>query len=222
MSSNGAKPAVLFDLDGTLLDTAPDLGFALNSVLRRYDFPEKTAAEIRPHASHGSYGLLRLGFGEQFDNFDTTRLRQEFLDIYETHTCVHTVLFPGVADTLSSLHEQGIKLAIVTNKPTLYTSLVLREFAPLANIEVVVCGDTLAVNKPHPDPLLLAARQLQVDPSACFYVGDAERDIEAGRRAHMETILAAYGYLGDHDQVDDWKADHRIESFPEILQWYKN
>ncbi|TRW49817.1 HAD-IIIA family hydrolase [Aliidiomarina halalkaliphila] len=222
MTNNSGKPAVLFDLDGTLLDTAPDLGFALNSVLRRYDFPEKSADEIRPHASHGSYGLLRLGFGDAFDSFDTQQLRQEFLDIYEAHTCVHTVLFPGVADTLARLHEQGIKLAIVTNKPTLYTTLVLREFKPLADIDVVVCGDTLPVNKPHPDPLLLAAKQLEVAAQDCFYVGDAERDIEAGRRASMETILAAYGYLGDHDQVHDWGADHRIERFSEILQWYKN
>ncbi|WP_194755575.1 HAD family hydrolase [Aliidiomarina indica] len=222
MTTRESKPAILFDLDGTLLDTAPDLGFALNEVLKRYEFPEKTAHEIRPHASHGSYGLLRLGFGDAFERFNTQALRQEFLDIYEAHTCVHTVLFPGVADTLAALKKKGIRLGIVTNKPTLYTKLVVQEFAPLAEIDVLVCGDTLAVNKPHPDPLLLAAKQLQVKPQDCFYVGDAERDIEAGRRASMETILAAYGYLGDHDVVHDWGADHHIDAFQDLLQWYKN
>ncbi|RUO36570.1 HAD family hydrolase [Aliidiomarina sanyensis] len=217
-----APQAILFDLDGTLLDTAPDLGFALNEVLKKYQLPIKTAEEYRPYASHGSMGLLQFGFGSSLERFDKHALRQEFLAIYETNVCVHTQLFPHVEETLARLVEKNVRLGIVTNKPTRYTDLVLAEFPALAAIDVVVCGDTLPVSKPDPAPLRFAAEQLGLAPTQCLYVGDAERDITAGRRAQMKTVLATYGYLGEDDRPELWAADYEIQCISELIEWFSD
>ncbi|WP_198677070.1 HAD family hydrolase [Aliidiomarina iranensis] len=216
--------AVLFDLDGTLLDTAPDLGHALNQVLRAHNRPIKRNAEIRPYASHGSHGLLKLGFGADFNDENRLTLRQQFLDFYEQHVCVDTRLFDEVTELLQQLQALEIPVAIVTNKPTLYTELVLQQIPPLAAIGVVVCGDTLKVAKPDPAPLLHACERLQasnansINPANCLYVGDAERDILAGRQAKMKTVLANYGYIAPEDDVASWRADFAIDSPLELMQ----
>ncbi|EGN74939.1 haloacid dehalogenase superfamily enzyme, subfamily IA [Idiomarina sp. A28L] len=215
--------AILFDLDGTLLDTAPDLGHALNRVLSDHNRPLKTHPEMRPYASHGSYGLLKLGFGDDFNDTNRLQLRQQFLDYYEARVCVDTSLFVEVALMLERLNKLGLPVAIVTNKPTLYTELVLQQIPTLAEIQVVVCGDTLAVAKPHPAPLLHACQLLSthhdkaIDPQQCLYVGDAERDIVAGRDAGMRTVLASYGYIAPEDQASSWRADYTITSPAKLL-----
>lgn len=209
--------AVLFDLDGTLLDTAPDLGAALNAVLRAEQRPEVTAKEYTPLASHGSVRLLKHAFGEEFDARQE-ELRRAFLTAYSTAIAKHTRLFDGVSHLLNKLVEQQIAVAIVTNKPSALTNQLLPYFPQLAAIEVVVSGDTLAVAKPHPEPLLFAAEQLAIPAQQCWYVGDAQRDIEAGQRAQMTTVLAAYGYLSDDDQVAQWGADVHIQHPLELLQ----
>jgi len=214
--------AVLFDLDGTLLDTAPDLGAALNSVLQANGREPLAAEVMRPYASHGSTGLLTLGFGHDFSHAaeqDKNRLRRQFLAAYEDNICQGTCLFQGVSELLQALAERNIAAGIVTNKPTHYTQLVLRYFPELAQLPSIVCGDTLSVNKPNPEPIRLAADQLHVAYHRCLYVGDAERDIVAGRNAGMTTVLAEYGYLAEHDQTAEWLADHRIATPLDILQF---
>lgn len=215
------KRAVLFDLDGTLLDTAPDLGAALNRVLQDYGLAALPLSDTRPYASHGSTGLLKFGFGEQFSLASPTqqqRWRQQFLDYYEARICEQTQLFAGVSELLESLQARDLAIGIVTNKPTRYTDLVLQSFPELARLGSVVCGDTLAVNKPDPAPLHLAAEQLQVPSAHCLYVGDAERDIVAGRNAGMATVLARYGYIRSEEQPENWQADYDIHAPLELLK----
>ena len=199
--------AVLFDLDGTLLDSAPDLGFALNQVCRENGLPEIPAEVFTPVASHGSRGLLGL---TQLDEDALLALKPRFLDIYRNNLALHSKLFDGVETLLSSLRRNQIKIGIVTNKPEFLTHPLIAQFEALQSISVVVCGDTLEEAKPSPKPLYYAAEQLTVDPKDCVYIGDAERDIVAGRNAGMVTVLAEYGYISSTDQPQQWLADYTI------------
>ncbi|KXS34774.1 MAG: HAD-IA family hydrolase [Pseudomonadota bacterium] len=199
--------AVLFDLDGTLLDSAPDLGFALNQVCRENGLPEIPAEVFTPVASHGSRGLLGL---TQLDEDALLALKPRFLDIYRNNLALHSKLFDGVETLLSSLRRNQIKIGIVTNKPEFLTHPLIAQFEALQSISVVVCGDTLQEAKPSPKPLYYAAEQLTVDPKDCVYIGDAERDIVAGRNAGMVTVLAEYGYISSTDQPQQWLADYTI------------
>ncbi len=214
-----AVNAVLFDLDGTLLDTAPDLGAALNHVCRLHQRPQVSAEHFTPFASHGSRGLLNLVFNQDIAGDETKlpQLREQFLNYYNDNIAVHTRLFDGIENLLNALDSAGIKTAIVTNKPEALTQRLLPYFDAFDHIEVVVGGDTLDVAKPHPEPLLHAANALQVDASRCLYVGDAERDIAAGKNAGMATVLAAYGYISDSDQPQRWGADYVIQTPAELL-----
>ena len=199
--------AVLFDLDGTLLDSAPDLGFALNQVCRENGLPEIPAEVFTPVASHGSRGLLGL---TQLDEDALLALKPRCLDIYRNNLALHSKLFDGVETLLSSLRRNQIKIGIVTNKPEFLTHPLIAQFEALQSISVVVCGDTLEEAKPSPKPLYYAAEQLTVDPKDCVYIGDAERDIVAGRNAGMVTVLAEYGYISSTDQPQQWLADYTI------------
>ncbi|EAQ32400.1 HAD family hydrolase [Idiomarina baltica] len=199
--------AVLFDLDGTLLDSAPDLGFALNQVCRENGLPEIPAEVFTPVASHGSRGLLGL---TQLDEDALLALKPRFLDIYRSNLALHSKLFDGIEMLLSSLRRNQIKIGIVTNKPEFLTHPLIAQFEALQSISVVVCGDTLEEAKPSPKPLYYAAEQLAVDPKDCVYIGDAERDIVAGRNAGMVTVLAEYGYISSTDQPQQWLADYTI------------
>ncbi|OIN02086.1 phosphoglycolate phosphatase [Idiomarina sp. MD25a] len=199
--------AVLFDLDGTLLDSAPDLGFALNQVCREQGLPEIPAEIFTPVASHGSRGLLAL---TQLDEDALLALKPRFLDIYRNNLALHSKLFDGIEMLLSSLRRNQIKIGIVTNKPEFLTHPLIAQFEALQSISVVVCGDTLEEAKPSPKPLYYAAEQLAVDPKDCVYIGDAERDIVAGRNAGMVTVLAEYGYISSTDQPQQWLADYAI------------
>lgn len=214
-----AVNAVLFDLDGTLLDTAPDLGAALNHVCRLHQRAELPAEQFTPFASHGSRGLLNLVFADDVaaDESKLAPLREQFLRYYNDNIAVHTRLFEGIDTVLTTLANAGIKVAIVTNKPEGLTQRLLPNFAAFNPIDVVIGGDTLTVAKPHPEPLLHAARALNVDASCCLYVGDAERDIQAGINAGMATVLAAYGYISDSDQPQRWGADYVIHQPIELL-----
>ena len=201
--------AVLFDLDGTLLDTAPDLGAALNAVLSAENRATVAAHEYTPIASHGSAGLLRYAYGDEFEQ-RREQLRQAFLTEYAKNIATHTRLFDGVAELLVQLQQAKIAVAIVTNKPHHLTTQLLPYYPELHQIKVVVSGDTLSVAKPNPEPLLYACEMLGVNPQHCWYVGDAERDIEAGRRAGMYTVLAKYGYSSPDEKPENWGADVEI------------
>ncbi len=209
--------AILFDLDGTLADTALDLGGALNRLLAEEGRPPVAHEHIRPIASHGARGLVELGFSlhREAEGFDALRLR--FLDHYEHGFCDCTVLFDGVNTLIETLAARGIAWGIVTNKPMRFTDRLVPALCFTVPPAVVVSGDTVGVAKPDPKPMLHACEALGVDPARCWYVGDAERDIAAGRAVGMTTVLADYGYIAHTDRPHEWGADHRIQHPLELL-----
>ncbi|GGA98390.1 HAD family hydrolase [Agarivorans gilvus] len=201
------QAAVLFDLDGTLLDTAPDLGAAANYVLAQHQQAPLTLEQARQLSSHGAIGLLKAGFGETWELAQQTQLRQQLLDYYQQHICQGTDFFPGVRQALQWLNQQDIPWGVVTNKPEYLSKLLLAHFIEFEQSGVLIGGDTLVQRKPDPAPMLLACNKLAVQPQHCLYVGDAERDIEAGRNSHMTTMLAGWGYLSENDRPELWQAD---------------
>ncbi len=203
--------AVLFDLDGTLADTAPDLGHALNLQRERHGLPPLPQDIIRPYASHGTVGLFDIGFGLTPQDARFAPMREEYLALYTANLCLHTTLFPGMAELLDELEGKGIAWGVVTNKPARFTNPLLEQLGLIGRAASVVSGDTCSHPKPHPEPLLCAAREIGVAPQSCLYVGDAERDIEAARAAGMFALIAGYGYLGAADRPETWGADGRID-----------
>ena len=218
--SDFTKPsAILFDLDGTLVDTADDLGAALNYVLAHHQMPLCSAEQYRPVASHGAKGLLELGFGAELSRFDFFELRRMLLQFYAGHICDHSQLFPGGTELITTLNKRHIPWGIVTNKPYKLAASMLRQLPELAGCGILLGGDSLGVRKPDPTPLLMACHQLKTPANRCWYVGDAERDIEAGRRAGMTTVLAGFGYIATDDQPELWQANLRIEQLTELLKY---
>lgn len=209
--------AVLFDLDGTLLDTANDLGEALNFVLRKYHLPEVPQAIYRPVASDGALGLLTLGFNSQLKNYDYDVLRTQFLNFYQENIARQTCLYPGVTELLTRLNTDNIPWGIVTNKPEGLTKQLLPSFNELEQCAVMVGGDTLPQRKPDPEPLFYACETIKIDPKHCLYVGDAIRDIEAGNRAGMKTFVAQWGYIKSTDNIHEWQADYILKSPQDLL-----
>ncbi|WP_020559326.1 HAD family hydrolase [Thiofilum flexile] len=210
---------VLFDLDGTLVDTAPDLVNALNAVLRLEGRETLTLAQARPAASHGAGALLKLGFGAEMTDEQLRHRTRLFLDHYAANICVDSQLFTGIDLVLERLEALEIPWGVVTNKPSLLTLALLDELRLRDRAYSVVSGDTLAVAKPHPEPLLYAAAQCEVAPEHCIYIGDAERDIEAANRAGMKALIAAYGYIGADDQLDTWGAQGVLQQPVDLMHW---
>ena len=217
---NAPLPAcVLFDLDGTLLDTAPDLAAALNRLRRERGEPELPPAAIRPTVSHGSPGMLKLGFGLESDDARYEALNQRFLELYREAIAVRTGLFPGMAGVLAHLEIARIPWGVVTNKPGWLTEPLLKALELWPRAACVVSGDTLAKRKPDPDPLWYACERMGVAPARAWYVGDAERDVQAGNRAGMITLVAGFGYLGAEDRPEDWGAAGLLEQPTDLLGW---
>jgi len=210
---------VLFDLDGTLVDTAPDLSVALNTLLERHGQATRGLDEIRPHVSHGSPGMLRFAFGLGEGDPGFAELRREFLDLYAADLCRASALFPGMAEVLDELERRGLGWGVVTNKPEYLTRPLLDALDLTSRCACLVGGDTLPQRKPDPEPMHHAAALAGVLPEQCVYVGDAERDVEAGRRAGMRTLVALFGYLGTEDRPTDWGADALIDSPAGLLDW---
>lgn len=204
--------AVLFDLDGTLADTAPDLGHALNLQRERHGLPPLPQEIIRPYASHGTVGLFDVGFGLTPQDARFEPMREEYLALYTANLCLHTQLFPGIAELLDKLEGKGIAWGVVTNKPARFTNPLLEQLGLIGRAASIISGDTCSHPKPHPEPLLCAAREIDVAPQSCLYVGDAERDIEAARAAGMFALIADYGYLGAADRPETWGAQGRIDT----------
>jgi 2-phosphoglycolate phosphatase len=211
--------AVLFDLDGTLVDTAPDLGNALNVMRRRRGLSDIPAQAYRPQASHGTQGLLRLGFDVEPQHPDFANLRQEFLDYYADNLTANSPLFDGMAEVLTAFEARGIKWGVVTNKPAVYTQPLLDHLGLLGRAACVVSGDTCAQAKPHPAPVLHACAVAGVEAVNCLYVGDAQRDVQAANAAGMPALVALYGYLGEDDQPASWGALGSIRTPAELLTW---
>lgn len=210
---------VLFDLDGTFADTAPDLAHALNTLLAEEGRAPLPFETIRPEVSHGSPGLLKVGFGLTDADPDFARLRQRLLDLYAQDICRHTRPFTGIPELLATLKARGINWGIVTNKPAFLTEPLLDRMQLSFLPACIVSGDTTPNRKPHPEPMLLACRQSGSEPVECLYVGDAERDIQAGHAAGMKTLIALFGYIGAQETPESWGADGLIRHPREVLDW---
>lgn len=206
---------VLFDLDGTLADTAPDLANALNHVLKNHHCDPLPFETIRPVVSHGGMALITLGFGEKHPEFDV--LYKELLDHYQNNIANETTLFPGMNELLHELEARNINWGVVTNKPGWLTNPLLDALSLTSRAITIVSGDTLEQRKPHPAPILHACNQAGSKAGECIYVGDAERDIEAGNRAGMLSIVALFGYISESDTPDNWGAHASINSPQEIM-----
>ncbi|WP_324780712.1 HAD-IA family hydrolase [Thiobacillus sedimenti] len=202
--------AVLFDLDGTLIDTAPDLGHALNLQRTRHGLAPLADEVIRPQASHGARGLLGLGFGLHPDDARFPAMREEFLELYAANICRHSKPFPGILDLLDALETRGLKWGVVTNKPARFTEPLLSILDLAERAACIVSGDTCPQPKPHPAPMLVAAELCGAAPSQCLYLGDAERDIQAATAAAMPALVAAWGYLDADDAPHTWGAHAEI------------
>jgi phosphoglycolate phosphatase len=210
--------AVLFDLDGTLLDTAPDMIHALNRVRVEQGETPLPFALARTQVSHGSSGLIRLAF-PRLDAQPLEKLRLRLLDLYSARLAAETALFPGCETVLQGLAARAMNWGIVTNKPGFLTEPLLQALHLDARAGCVVSGDTLPQRKPHPAPLLHAATLLGLPPERCLYVGDAERDVQSARAANMPVLVARYGYLGPADDPDVWAPDAHIDAPEQILDW---
>jgi phosphoglycolate phosphatase len=210
--------AVLFDLDGTLVDTAPDMGGALNNLLREENREPLPLTTIRPYVSQGGLVLTRLGFGGTVDEAEIEPLRQRFLQHYRAIVADNSRLFDGFEAVLADLEARSLPWGIVTNKPEWLTHPLLEQLGLAARSAVVIGGDTLEQRKPHPQPLLVAAERIGVDCRQCVYVGDDERDIVAGRAAQMKTLVAAWGYIEDAAAIAAWNADGVVDKPSDLLQ----
>lgn len=211
--------AVLFDLDGTLVDTAPDMGAAVNQLRIEHGMEPLEMARIRPWVSHGSRGVLKIAFGIETDAENYIELRDRFLALYEKRLSAETKLFPGMQEVLDTLHANGIRWGIVTNKPAWLTDPLLVDLNISPPPGCAVSGDTTPHHKPHPEPILFACRQLEVEPADTLYVGDAERDIQAAHAAGMPALAARYGYLQAHEDPREWNPDGCIDAPLELLEW---
>ena len=208
--------AVLFDLDGTLIDSAPDLGAAVDKMRVDRGMTSLPLAHYRHMAGAGARGMIALAFGYTPDHPDYEAMKEEFFRNYESCMTERTFAFEGVAQMIAALVGAKLPWGVVTNKSKRFAEPLTQAMPLFKSSAVLICGDTTPHAKPHPEPLLEAARRLGLDPSACIYVGDDERDIVAGHAAQMKTVAATYGYLGAQGDVEKWQADAQIQSPSEL------
>jgi phosphoglycolate phosphatase len=209
--------AVLFDLDGTLIDSAPDLGAAADKMRIDRGLPSLPLARYRPMSGAGARGMLGVAFGVTPEHPDFPVLREEFFVNYEACMTQRTHAFEGVAKLIDVLLARRLAWGVVTNKAARFTVPLTHSMPLFATAEAVISGDTTPYSKPHPEPLLEAARRLGLAPEKCIYVGDDERDVMAGLAAGMGTVVAAYGYLGDRADSTQWGAHAAIASPLQLL-----
>lgn len=214
-----APAAILFDLDGTLVDTAPDLARALNAVRGDDGLEPIPLAAIRPYVSHGSYALIRLGFdyGEKSAEFESRR--QRLLDFYHRNVACESRLFDGMEAVLGCIEASARPWGIVTNKPGWLTTPLVQALELERRAACVISGDSTASAKPHPQPLLAAAQQIGVAPARCLYVGDAERDVAAAVAAGMPVLIALYGYIGADDDPHSWGGAGMLQRPQDLTDW---
>jgi phosphoglycolate phosphatase len=219
---NTAKPAgkistVLFDLDGTLIDTAPDMAAALDLLCDEQQHQRLPFSKVRPVVSNGSLALITLAFGNSLEQQAVERLKQRYLEIYQQHLVVNSRLFDEMDALLSRLEQRDIKWGVVTNKPGWLTEPLMQSLDLTHRAACIVSADSTQNRKPHPEPMYFACKLTNARPEECIYVGDARRDIEAGQNAGMKTIIAEYGYIGDWEDTSEWRADYRIQSPSQLL-----
>lgn len=209
---------VLFDLDGTLADTAPDLAAAINLLRNEHNLDSMPLEQLRPHVSSGARGMLLAAFGLRPADDDYVHMAERFLSHYANHLCIETRLFEGMPELLDALDAASIPWGIVTNKQSRFTNPLVSALGLDGRAGCVISGDSAARPKPAPDPLLLGCLRAGILPQRCIYVGDDLRDIVAGKAAEMQTIAAAYGYLGVDDPIESWGADMIAHSPAELAK----
>ena len=217
-NSNTIK-TVLFDLHGTLADTAPDLAYALNHVLKNNNGSPLPYDKILPWVSHGAKVIVQKGFKLNPDHPDIEPLQQQFLEFYRKNVATHTTLFQGMDTVLDWIESRDLKWGIVTNKSGWLTNPLLDALQLTHRAVCVVSGDTLAEKKPHPAPLLYACKQANCPTDRCLYIGDAEKDIQAGKRAGLQTLVALFGYIGKNEDPTQWGADGLLKTAEDLIPW---
>ena len=213
------REAVLFDLDGTLIDSAPDLAGAANDLRQAQGMPPLPFASLRPMVGAGARGMVGVAFGAKPGDAEFEVLRDAFLARYEQRMLQQTAVFDAMQPVLQSLETAGVRWGVVTNKASRFTEPIVDGLRLRARLAALVCGDTTPHSKPHPAPLLEAARQLGIDAAACVYVGDDARDVVAGRAAGMATLAAQWGYLGNGAGIHEWGADAVLGEPSQLLNW---
>ena len=219
MSHDPRIKTVLFDLDGTLVDTAPDLAHALNRVLEEEGRPHAPYELVRAEASFGGKAIVCAGFNIEETDPDFARLRKRFLENYADQLCVHSKLFDGMDEVLHHIEGNHRRWGVVTNKPSYLTDPLMKALGLSERAACIVSGDTTARSKPDPLPIHYACEVSGANSGECIYIGDARRDIEAGQRAGMRTLAAAFGYLRANDDPHSWGANHVLERPGEIIDW---
>jgi 2-phosphoglycolate phosphatase len=210
---------VLFDLDGTLLDTAPDLALALNTLRREHNLPDLPLADIRPFVGHGSRSLLKLGFNIADEDHDYTEMIEKFFTAYDQCLATSTKLFPGMDAVLTHLENNQMQWGIVTNKPARFTNNLLDALDLTRRSACTISGDTLAQRKPHPEPIIHACKLLKCQPENTLYIGDTVTDIIASKAAGTLSLAALYGYLSANEDPFEWQADGYIKTSDDIMKW---
>tara|TARA_R110000824_G_scaffold52692_4_gene146247 strand:- start:178704 stop:179360 length:657 start_codon:yes stop_codon:yes gene_type:complete len=211
---------VLFDLDGTLLDTAKDFTQVLNQQLHQHEMEAVSFQRVRETVSDGARALIKMGFGidDSHSNFD--HYLQELLDLYaEKIVMTEAVLFKGITELLQNIEAEQLQWGIVTNKPSRFTLPLLEKFTAMSNSSVVLCADQVKNGKPDPEGLLMACQMLACKTEHCIYVGDHKRDIDAGKNANIKTIAVSWGYYPEHTRLEDWQADLIVNSPQEITNY---
>jgi phosphoglycolate phosphatase len=211
--------AVLFDLDGTLLDTVPDLVYSLNLLRQDQGLSDIPVSSIRGIANLGSRAMIKCAFDIKDNDPQLPALREKFLDLYHQHPANFTQFFPNIDKVLQHLNHRDIPWGIVTNKPTRHTDVLLKALKIDHLPHCIVCGDSLSKAKPHPEPILHACKQLNIHPNECLFVGDAATDVQARKAAGTRSLVALYGYIAMTDDPYSWKADGYVHEPIEIIEW---
>lgn len=222
MNNEFGLACVLFDLDGTLLNTAPDLTTALNKALAHYNYPETSVGAITPYISYGAAVMIDTALEQDVSDEIKADILNWLLAYYENNIAVKTQLYPGMPELLGILEDKGIPWGVITNKRERMTHPLMQALNLTQRSACIICGDTTAYSKPHPEPMLTACRQINIPPEQCLYIGDAQHDITAGNAANMKTLAATYGYLKPTDSPQDWGADALIDHPNEIIDWITN
>ncbi|AMQ87858.1 phosphoglycolate phosphatase [Marinobacter sp. LQ44] len=218
MKTDALPSAVLFDLDGTLIDTAPDFIRCLNMLRQQHELAPLPAEHIRRSVSNGARAMIRVGFGLEPEHPDYLEKHTAFLDLYEAGVAIETTLFEGMDELLLDLERRSIPWGIVTNKPARFAIPLIEALGLAERCATLICPDHVAERKPHPESLLLACREIGAEPKQAVYVGDHERDIEAGRNAGMRTIAVRYGYIEQPESVDLWQADIIVDTVSDLAK----
>jgi len=219
MSTAFKLSCVLFDLDGTLVDTAPDLILCLNKALSSHGLTTVTTETIKPSISFGAVAMINESLSQSVSEALREDILETMLDLYQDNIAEHTVFFKGMSDTLDAIEAQGLKWGVVTNKRERFTNPLMDALKLTDRAACIISGDTTANPKPHVEPMLAACKQAAVKPQECVYIGDASHDITAGKNAQMKTLAALYGYLKPGDSPETWGADALIESPEQLATW---